>query len=143
MWEMQALSSSQNQNLDPNNLSSSSTSENGLLCEMDSSIECLNGSLSNNNGRCESDTNLNADSIVNSDVTSNSMQIDSAQNNILGSSNNLIPTTGVAATVAGLTPCNTVVTLPNDPDRETVFVETSGGVLHPALRGIKAVNIGN
>lgn len=147
MWEMQALSTSQNQNLDPNN-SDSSSPENGLETDSTSVIDCL-GSVLGTNGRCESDTNLNSNSLsnggANSDTNVNTtMQMDIGQTNLLGSNNNLIPSTaGVTASITGLTSCNTVVALPNENDTETVFVDAANGILHPALRGIKAVNIGS
>lgn len=150
MWEMQALSTTQNQNLDPNN-SDSSSPENGIDTDSTSIIDCL-GSVLGTNGRCESETNLNTNSLSNGGGSGNSdtnvnttMQMDVGQTNLLGSNNNLIPsTTGVtAAAITGLTSCNTVVALPNETDTETVFVDAASGILHPALRGIKAVNIGS
>lgn len=143
MWEMQALSTSQNQNLDPNN-SDSSSPNNGIETDSSSAVDCLTSVLGTN-GRCESDTNLNSNSHSNGGDTNvnNTMQMDVGQTNLLGSNNSLIPSSGVTATLTGLTSCNAVVALPNDSDTETVFVDAASGILHPALRGIKAVNIGS
>lgn len=142
MWEMQALSTSQNQNLDPNN-SDSSSPNNGIETDSSSAVDCLTSVLGTN-GRCESDTNLNTTSHSNGgDTNVTTMQMDVGQTNLLGSNNSLIPSTGVTAALAGLASCNTVMALPNDSDTETVFVDAASGILHPALRGIKAVNIGS
>lgn len=135
MWEMQALSSTQNQNLDTNN-SNSSTPENGILSETDSATECSGGMMCNESG---SDLNLNNNShlVHNSEGNSSgaAMHLDmSHATNLLGSGNNLIPTTGLS--------CPTVVAMQSDCEKETVYVDANGGILHPALRGIKAVNIG-
>lgn len=142
MWEMQALSSTQNQNLDTNN-SNSSTPENGIVSETDSATECSGGMMCNESG---SDLNLNNNShlVHNSEGNgSGAMHLDlSHATNLLGSGNNLIPTTGISTVSGGLAPCPTVVAMQSDGDKETVYVDANGGILHPALRGIKAVNIG-
>ncbi|KAG4070484.1 hypothetical protein HA402_005716 [Bradysia odoriphaga] len=143
MWEMQALSSTQNQNLDTNN-SNSSTPENGIVSETDSATECSGGMMCNESG---SDLNLNNNShlVHNSEGNgSGAMHMDlSHATNLLGSGNSLIPTTGISNVSGGMAPCPqaTVVAMQSDGDKETVYVDANGGILHPALRGIKAVNI--
>lgn len=137
MWEMQALSSTQNQNLDTTN-SNSSTPENGIVSETDSATECSGGMMCNESG---SDLNLNNNShlVHNSEGNgSGAMHLNLSHGaNLLGSGNSLIPTTG-------MTPCQgaTVVAMQSDGEKETVYVDANGSILHPALRGIKAVNIG-
>lgn len=143
MWEMQALSSTQNQNLDTNN-SNSSTPENGIVSETDSATECSGGMMCNESG---SDLNLNNNShlVHNSEGNSSggAMHLDlSHATNLLGSGNNLIPTTGISNVSGGMTQTATVVAMQSDGEKETVYVDANGGILHPALRGIKAVNIG-
>ena len=155
MWEMQAISSTQNQNYDTNN-STASTPENGIISETDSTTECSGGILcsnnsSNLNGHCINDQNLNHESqLVHSyDISqmhqsSNNggggMQVDlSSQSNLLGSTNNLIQT--------NLSNCNAaaaaaMAAMKNDTDKDTLFVDANGSIMHPALRGIKTVNLG-
>lgn len=138
MWEMQALSSTQNQNLDTTN-SNSSSPENGIVSETDSATECSGGMMCNESG---SDLNLNNNShlVHNSEGNGSGMHLDlSHATNLLGSGNSLIPTTGISS-VSGMAPCPTA--MQNDVEKETVYVDANGGILHPALRGIKAVNIG-
>lgn len=49
---------------------------------------------------------------------------------------NLLPSAATSAAVS--------VAIQNDNDTsETVFIDANGSILHPALRGVKAVNIGN
>ncbi|KAJ6646689.1 hypothetical protein Bhyg_01902 [Pseudolycoriella hygida] len=143
MWEMQALSSTQNQNLDTNN-SNSSSPENGIISETDSATECSGGMMCNESG---SDLNLNNNShlVHNSEGNGGgAMHLDlSHATNLLGNGNSLISTTGLSTVSAGLTSCPaaTVVAMQSDGEKETVYVDANGGILHPALRGIKAVNI--
>lgn len=125
MWEMQALSSTTNQD--------SLSSSGDLLSsdpESNASDIILNNHLNNNNVGTSCDLN-------------NAMQIDvghppppinnQIQNGIT------IPT----AITGQTSPCS-IMSIPSEVETQTVsLMETSNNLLHSALRGVKSVNIGN
>lgn len=186
MWEMQALSTTtQNQNLDPNNslltgtnsiCTSSSSDENGIVSETDSAsavtdcsttLGCTvggngggSGLNSGHSGGLLSSTN-NIINSVDSDLsslnnnsqlvqnfemnTTGSMQIDVLQQQQHQAQHQLQikhPRTNSILPINGCTTTPSIMSLQNDTDPETLFLDASGNIMHPALRGIKAVNIG-
>lgn len=184
MWEMQALSTSQNQNLDTNNSHNGGcttpSDENGHGSETDSLNTTTDGSTNGCHGHagigmnggttggllCSSSSiipNVVADteSTILNNNTHLVYEMTSGVNGLTGMGHMPIDMHGNAIHIkhARLPPPppppsvqqvtsqtnngNTVVTLQNDVDAsETVYLDANGGILHPALRGIKAVNIG-
>lgn len=129
MWEMQALSSTTNQD--------SLSSSGDLLSsdpESNASDIILNNHLNNNNVGTSCDLN-------------NAMQIDVGQpppSIAIATTNSqiqngiLIPT----AITGQTSPCS-IMSIPNEAETQTVsLMETSNNLLHSALRGVKSVNIG-
>lgn len=129
MWEMQALSTTTNQD--------SLSSSGDLLSsdpESNTSDIILNNHLNNNNVGTSCDLN-------------NAMQID------VGHPPPSITTTTInnqiqngitipTAVTGQTSPCS-IMSIPNEAETQTVsLMETSNNLLHSALRGVKSVNIG-
>lgn len=128
MWEMQALSSTTNQD--------SLSSSGDLLSsdpESNTSDIILNNHLNNNNVGTSCDLN-------------NAMQIDVGHPPppITTTINNQIQNgITIPTAITGQTsPCS-IMSIPNEAETQTVsLMETSNNLLHSALRGVKSVNIG-
>lgn len=127
MWEMQALSSTTNQD--------SLSSSGDLLSsdpESNASDIILNNHLNNNNVGTSCDLN-------------NAMQIDVGHPPPPITINNQIQNgITIPTAITGQTsPCS-IMSIPSEAETQTVsLMETSNNLLHSALRGVKSVNIGS